>query len=162
MVVISSSSNVRRTQRFSFRCAYYSIALLVLVWWVWILQSFQTISPATRATGSISKSEHASSMEYIHSIKSFDRTLKFFHIPKTAGTAIEQAAGDKVAWGSCLFKHKPIVRFIAFQVMLIFVDTYKTDCCISSVILVHILPEVIGPHMWVGGIFPASSFLFSI
>ena len=37
--------------------------------------------------------------------------LLFFHIPKTAGTAIEYAAGvnpdHPLAWGSCRFNHKP-------------------------------------------------------
>jgi len=35
--------------------------------------------------------------------------LVFFHIPKTAGTAIEYAAGTKrkLAWGSCRFRHRP-------------------------------------------------------
>jgi hypothetical protein len=50
------------------------------------------------------------SLEYIRSIKSLSRakSLNFFHIPKTAGTAIEHAAGSaSLAWGSCLFNHKP-------------------------------------------------------
>lgn len=50
------------------------------------------------------------SMEYVRSIHSLDRSqsLKFLHIPKTAGTAIEYAAGSQqLAWGSCLFNHKP-------------------------------------------------------
>jgi hypothetical protein len=37
-----------------------------------------------------------------------ERQLTFFHIPKTAGTAIESAAGEHhVSWGSCLFPHRP-------------------------------------------------------
>jgi hypothetical protein len=52
--------------------------------------------------------EKEAALSYVKSIKSFSRTLKFFHIPKTAGTAIESAAGKhKIAWGSCLFSHKP-------------------------------------------------------
>ena len=52
--------------------------------------------------------ELAESLAYVKSIKSFDRTLKFFHIPKTAGTAIEAAAGrHRIPWGSCLFNHRP-------------------------------------------------------
>lgn len=114
MVVISSATSARRTQRLSLRYIYYLFALFVTVFWAWSILSFRSnksIPPTLRVTESINKSEHASSLEYLLSIKSFDRPLKFFHIPKTAGTAIEQAAGDKVAWGSCLFKHKPIVSF---------------------------------------------------
>lgn len=54
--------------------------------------------------------ERAASLEYL---KSFQDTplsplLGFFHIPKTAGTAVEEAAGVHTAsWGSCLFPHKP-------------------------------------------------------
>ena len=34
--------------------------------------------------------------------------LQFLHIPKTAGTAVEQVAAEHgVAWGSCRFPHKP-------------------------------------------------------
>lgn len=50
------------------------------------------------------------SMQYVRSIKSLNRAkaLKFYHIPKTAGTAIEYAAGSaNIAWGSCLFNHIP-------------------------------------------------------
>jgi hypothetical protein len=50
------------------------------------------------------------SLQYIRSIQSLNRAkaLTFFHIPKTAGTAIEYAAGSaNLAWGSCLFNHKP-------------------------------------------------------
>lgn len=48
--------------------------------------------------------------DYVKSFKTVGRPrpLLFFHIPKTAGTAIEYAAGtNNIAWGSCLFKHKP-------------------------------------------------------
>lgn len=55
-----------------------------------------------------------SSLSYLRSFKRIlkdGRELKFFHIPKTAGTAIEYAAGatkrEDLAWGSCLFRHKP-------------------------------------------------------
>ena len=49
-------------------------------------------------------------MAYVRSIKSFDRHLNFLHIPKTAGTAVEYAAGKhKISWGSCRFNHKPRV-----------------------------------------------------
>jgi Sulfotransferase family len=50
------------------------------------------------------------SLQYIRSIKSLNRAkaLKFYHIPKTAGTAVEYAAGSaNIAWGSCLFNHVP-------------------------------------------------------
>jgi hypothetical protein len=45
---------------------------------------------------------------YLHSFRDFKRSLIFFHIPKTAGTAIEYAAGQQhIPWGSCRFRHKP-------------------------------------------------------
>lgn len=55
--------------------------------------------------------EKNESLVYIHSFdrNSFKRKLEFFHIPKTAGTAIEHAAGathPKHVWGSCMFNHK--------------------------------------------------------
>jgi uncharacterized membrane protein len=47
-------------------------------------------------------------LKYVHSFHSLERKLTFFHIPKTAGTAIENAAGEQhLNWGSCLFKHRP-------------------------------------------------------
>ncbi|GKY91184.1 hypothetical protein MPSEU_000091100 [Mayamaea pseudoterrestris] len=47
-------------------------------------------------------------LAYVQSFKSLDRSLKFFHIPKTAGTATENAAGaHHIPWGSCLFRHTP-------------------------------------------------------
>jgi hypothetical protein len=45
---------------------------------------------------------------YLRSFRDLKRSLIFFHIPKTAGTAIEYAAGkEKIPWGSCRFRHKP-------------------------------------------------------
>lgn len=50
----------------------------------------------------------SSSLSYVNSFKKLGRSLTFLHIPKTAGTAIELAAGrSRVSWGSCLFKHRP-------------------------------------------------------
>lgn len=55
-----------------------------------------------------SQQDLEASLAYVRSFRSFERPLIFFHIPKTAGTAIEYAAGkQKLAWGSCLFHHKP-------------------------------------------------------
>jgi hypothetical protein len=48
------------------------------------------------------------SLSYVQSIEKLERKLVFYHIPKTAGTAIEYAAGTKhIPWGSCLFNHQP-------------------------------------------------------
>jgi hypothetical protein len=57
------------------------------------------------------KTEKVMALNYLESFKegSFKRPLVFFHIPKTAGTAIEHAAGSseqQVSWGSCAFNHK--------------------------------------------------------
>lgn len=52
--------------------------------------------------------ERKAARAYVKSFKKLGRPLIFLHIPKTAGTAIEFAAGKKrIAWGSCLFNHKP-------------------------------------------------------
>ena len=53
----------------------------------------------------------AKSLAYIQRFDedSFTRPLSFIHIPKTAGTAIEHAAGQselRTRWGSCMFNHK--------------------------------------------------------
>jgi hypothetical protein len=48
-------------------------------------------------------------LDYANSITNIDRQLAFVHIPKAAGSAIEEAAGTqkKLDWGSCLFRHRP-------------------------------------------------------
>jgi hypothetical protein len=57
--------------------------------------------------------EHKAPLEYARRFGTHldrrKRALKFFHIPKTAGTAIEYAAGaiHGLQWGSCLFNHRP-------------------------------------------------------
>jgi hypothetical protein len=55
------------------------------------------------------ESEIQKSIEYVHSIKDTKRKLYFVHIPKTAGTTIEEVGGlqAELAWGSCRFNHKP-------------------------------------------------------
>lgn len=73
-------------------------------------------SPSTNQLVASSAQEYAgendndleSSFAYVQSFHSFDRTIKFVHIPKTAGTAIEQVAAEHgIAWGNCMFKHRP-------------------------------------------------------
>jgi len=55
------------------------------------------------------KLQKAKSLAYVKQFKGTRRSLKFFHIPKAAGTAIEHVAGLQlgIPWGSCLFNHKP-------------------------------------------------------
>ena len=54
------------------------------------------------------ETEMAQALQYVESFQSFDRKIKFFHIPKTAGTSIEQTAAENgIAWGGCAFKHVP-------------------------------------------------------
>lgn len=47
--------------------------------------------------------------DYAHSIQNTTRHLKFVHIPKAAGSALEEVAGvqAQIDWGSCLFRHRP-------------------------------------------------------
>jgi hypothetical protein len=48
-------------------------------------------------------------IDYARSITNIQRKLVFVHIPKSAGSAIEEVGGKQaqVAWGSCLFLHRP-------------------------------------------------------
>lgn len=59
----------------------------------------------------IDKETLDAALNYTHSIKQFNRRLKFLHIPKNAGSAIEEIAGGErpQPWGGCLFKHRPRV-----------------------------------------------------
>jgi hypothetical protein len=54
--------------------------------------------------------EMHAALSYVQSFRKLGKegNLAFFHIPKTAGTAVEQAAGrQKINWGSCAFPHRP-------------------------------------------------------
>lgn len=46
---------------------------------------------------------------YANQFRKFGKgPLNFFHLPKTAGTAVEEAAAkQEIPWGSCRFYHKP-------------------------------------------------------
>ena len=48
-------------------------------------------------------------LDYARSIQDTKRKLVFVHIPKTAGTTVEEVGGlqAQLAWGSCLFNHRP-------------------------------------------------------
>jgi hypothetical protein len=85
MVVISSSAS-RRNRRFPVRYVYYLIVLGAVVVCMWTIQSFPTTNNAPQIRASVTKTELASAHEYVNSFKTLKRTLKFFHIPKTAGT----------------------------------------------------------------------------
>lgn len=51
----------------------------------------------------------AAARDYASKFVKFGRgPLNFFHLPKTAGTAVEEAAAKQsIPWGSCRFFHKP-------------------------------------------------------
>jgi hypothetical protein len=53
--------------------------------------------------------EIQSGIDYARSITNVQRKLVFVHIPKSAGSAIEEVGGlqARLAWGSCLFLHRP-------------------------------------------------------
>lgn len=55
------------------------------------------------------KREIEKGLEYVNRLKDIKRKLVFVHIPKAAGTTVEEVGGlqARVAWGSCLFNHKP-------------------------------------------------------
>lgn len=78
-------------------------------------QQRQRRKATAEALYEIDPQEEKDAMAYIRSFQrggenTFARPLNFFHIPKTAGTAVEQAGaehGNKYSWGSCAFYHKP-------------------------------------------------------
>jgi hypothetical protein len=55
------------------------------------------------------EAETQKSLQYVQSIKDTKRQLVFVHIPKAAGTTIEEVGGlqAKLDWGSCRFNHRP-------------------------------------------------------
>eukprot|EP00980_Cylindrotheca_fusiformis_P018814 scaffold6276_cov138-Cylindrotheca_fusiformis.AAC.1 len=60
------------------------------------------------------------SKEYVDSIQDLKRKLVFVHIPKTAGSTIEDVGSGqaKLAWGSCMFNHRPKRKLCKAPVML--------------------------------------------
>jgi Sulfotransferase family len=81
---------------------------------LWSSSQQQQRHATTSALHQIDPIEEQEAMAYIRSFKGGDKTftrpLNFFHIPKTAGTAVEQAGAEhenKYSWGSCAFYHKP-------------------------------------------------------
>jgi hypothetical protein len=55
------------------------------------------------------EAETQKSLQYVQSIKDTKRQLVFVHIPKAAGSTIEEVGGlqAKLSWGSCRFNHRP-------------------------------------------------------
>ena len=55
------------------------------------------------------EAETRMSLRYVQSIKDTKRQLVFVHIPKAAGSTIEEVGGlqAKLSWGSCRFNHRP-------------------------------------------------------
>ena len=68
----------------------------------------ETSDGVRQARAYLQRFHSPSSLDHTSSTTTNTRQLKFLHVPKTAGTAIEDAAGAvKLPWGSCLFPHKP-------------------------------------------------------
>jgi len=62
-------------------------------------------APPSRSSSNMT-AQVSEAFAYVRSFKLLKRRLGFFHIPKTAGTAVEVAAWKrKLAWGSCRFSH---------------------------------------------------------
>ena len=56
------------------------------------------------------QTEIENSRQYVQTIQDTTRRLIFVHIPKAAGTTIEEIGGKspaKLSWGSCRFNHRP-------------------------------------------------------
>lgn len=80
-------------------------------------------APPTNASPTISidlEKEIQKSRDYVNSIKDTKRNLVFVHIPKTAGSTIEDVGAKqaKLSWGSCLFNHRPKRALCKKPVML--------------------------------------------
>ncbi len=145
-------------------CTLLILFSLTLYYWTFIdidksiRLSIETISPAAAPiTIEVDPAELDASRTYIRSIKSFGRALKFLHIPKNAGSAIEEVAGGTRPqyWGGCLFKHKPKVRdratgCFACDDLIIFL---RTPFRSHSGNHVFIPKEDGGRNMSLGGIF---------
>jgi hypothetical protein len=60
------------------------------------------------------------SKAYVNSIQDTNRKLIFVHVPKTAGSTIEDvgAGQAKLSWGSCLFNHRPQRKLCKKPIML--------------------------------------------
>lgn len=88
------------------RLLAYGLVLL-LAFFAVTFTAFQTAEADHAALLHI-QTDRERALDYIHQFRDLSRSVSFFHIPKTAGTAIEQAAGQRgVSWGSCRFPHKP-------------------------------------------------------
>ena len=102
----------------------------------YLLPRFQIVTVSNANNDDIDEA-----MAYVKSIKSFDRHLNFLHIPKTAGTAVEYAAGKhKVSWGSCQFNHKPRVRQAMFLLLELVINYTKSNHLCSPLALYLSIP----------------------
>jgi hypothetical protein len=95
--------------------------LIYLVFYLFFLQASQgSLTGEQLIDGASKKSqqwrslidleaETQKSLQYVQSIKDTKRQLVFVHIPKAAGTTIEDVGGlqAKLSWGSCRFNHRP-------------------------------------------------------
>lgn len=109
-------AGVGRNSRARFSCILFFLFVATLYYYASIdFDNAIVLSIETNAESKIiveiDKEELDASRNYIRSMKHFSRALKFLHIPKNAGSAIEEVAGGKQPqfWGGCLFKHKPKV-----------------------------------------------------
>jgi hypothetical protein len=72
-------------------------------------QRFRDIKEEPWGKARFYKKKKKESLKYVIQISSFERTLLFVHIPKTAGTTIElSVARDQAAmtWGMCMFREE--------------------------------------------------------
>lgn len=166
MVTVTPSGSFAgfgRNSRTRFSCVLFLLFAVTLYYWALvdidstIRLSIET-TPEPAIIVELDNEELDGSRNYIRSVTNFHRALKFLHIPKNAGSAIEEVAGGTrpQLWGGCLFKHRPKVGRGMTSVH--FILNYRTLTSTFSRSGSHVFTrkEGGGPNMWLGGIFLVS------